>query len=49
VNRFPSYRETLKKCWCNVKGGLLMKLDANKKILIVVALVLYLLYKMMGG
>jgi len=26
-----------------------MKLDANKKILIVVALVLYLLYKMMGG
>jgi hypothetical protein len=49
VNRFPSYRETLKKCWCNGKGGLLMKLDANKKILIVVALVLYLLYKMMGG
>jgi len=26
-----------------------VKLDANKKILIVVALVLYLLYKMMGG
>jgi len=26
-----------------------MKLDANKKILIVVALVLYLLYKIMGG
>jgi len=30
-------------------GGLVMKLDANKKILIVVALVLYLLYKIMGG
>jgi len=26
-----------------------MKLDANKKILIGVALVLYILYKMMGG
>jgi len=26
-----------------------MKLDANKKILIVVALVFYLLYKIMGG
>jgi len=26
-----------------------MKLDANKKILTVVALVLYLLYKIMGG
>ena len=31
------------------KRRLVMKLDANKKILIVVALVLYLLYKMMGG
>ena len=49
VSRFPSCRVTLKRCWCNGKGGLLMKLDANKKILIVVALVLYLLYKMMGG
>ncbi len=31
------------------QGELVMKLDANKKILIVVALVLYLLYKIMGG
>ena len=31
------------------KRRFVMKLDANKKILIVVALVLYLLYKMMGG
>jgi len=26
-----------------------MKIDKNKKIMLVVALVLYLLYKMMGG
>ena len=29
--------------------GATMKIDANKKIMMVVVLVLYILYKMMGG
>jgi hypothetical protein len=33
----------------NAKGGNLMSLDYNKKVLMLVALAIYLLYKMMGG
>ena len=47
--QIPELQGDTEKVLVQCKGGLLMKLDANKKILIVVALVLYLLYKMMGG
>ncbi len=33
----------------NANGGNLMSLDYNKKVLMLVALAIYLLYKVMGG
>lgn len=41
---YDAYNEPFENC-----GGTSMKLDQNKKILMGVVLILYILYKMMGG